>query len=212
MDDAMTLAEQERELAAMEIRIDTQDREAAALYRQLEAQRRDAVRRLDFVEVRALDKQMEETKAQQKVLTELRAMLRQRLAELQQAKAEQAEREWVHAHGPRPASFISIADRLMALGINGHLASFAAQIVEAQQHAAVDGPDQVLKGDGPVRLGKAAARLGEIISMVGDRDRSVSVALCQARGFCQEQAEVRRVAHPWRGAGPAAGDPFAAPS
>jgi hypothetical protein len=206
------VAERERTLAAAELRLDQETTQAQALMREAEALRAEAVRRLDFQDVRAATAQLEHAKKNLETAKELRASLASQWSEVNRLKSEEAERQWVEAHGPRPASFISIADRLMALGINGHLASFAAQIVEAHQHAAVDGPDKVLKGDGPVRLGKAAARLGEIISMVGDRDRSVSVALCQARGFCQEQAEVRRVAHPWRGAGPAAGDPFAAPS
>jgi hypothetical protein len=203
------LAARERELAETEVKIDRQDREAQALQRQLERDRVDAVRRLDLAEVRALDGQLDKVTGEVKVLKELRQMLRAQLDELQRAKAEQSEAKHVERHGPRPCSFLSVADRMRKLGLDAHLAHGVAMIVEEHQHAVTwSNPDGFLKTAKAYHLEREAANLGTVISMVGDRDAALSVALCEARTYCQHQAEARR-APPER---VSTGDPFAAPS
>jgi hypothetical protein len=203
-DDA--LAARERELAETEVKIDRQDREAQALLRQLERDRVDAVRRLDLAEVRALDGQLDKVKGELTVLKEVRAMLSQQLAELNTDKAQRAEAAWVEAHGPRPCSYLSIADRLTRLGLDGHLVASIVPVVESHQHSVAwaEDPDRFMPGASPQELERVALALSKLISLIHGRDDEAEQALALAREYARDEAHRRRPAHPWRTTGPGA--------
>jgi hypothetical protein len=100
-----------------------------------------------------------------------------------------------------------VGERLGRLGIDVRVAAGVAMLVEEHQKS-IAWATEFLKTAKPYHLEKEAAGLGRVISMIGERDPELSRTLCDARTYCQHQAEARR-ALPER---MPTGDPFAAPS
>jgi hypothetical protein len=194
------LAEQERRLAHAEVLLDQQEREARRIGREAEELRRDALRRLDFEGVKTATREMDQAKQNLETVKELRAALGTQHQQLAAAKAEQAEAAWVAQHGPRPCSYLSIADRLTRLGLDGHLVASIVPVVESHQHSVAwaEDPDRFMPGASAAELERAALALSKLISLIHGRDDEAERALAQAREYARDEAHRRRPNHPWR--------------
>jgi DNA repair exonuclease SbcCD ATPase subunit len=193
------LDQRERELSALELKLDEQDQEARKIRRDLQRDKAAALRRVDHPAVEHLNEQLVRNQAVLDSARETRTALAEQWQALQAERARRREQQYREQHGPRPCLALSVPGRLSALGISGHQIAGVAHLVEEAEHAARwQEPDRFLKGVGPRDLERAAAALNTIISLVADRDEELLAALTAAREFARTEAHNRRPPHPWR--------------
>jgi hypothetical protein len=197
------LDHREKELSALELKLDEQDQEARKIRRDLQRDKAAALRRVDHPAVETLNEQLVRNQSILDSARETRTALGEQWQALQQERARRREQQYREQHGPRPCLALSVPGRLAALGLSGHQISGVAHVVEEAEHAAAwQEPDRFLKGAGPRDLERTAAALNTIISLVADRDEELVAALAQARDYARTQAHARRPPHPWREATP----------
>jgi hypothetical protein len=189
----------EKELSALELKLDEQDQEARKIRRDLVRDKSAALRRLDHLAVEQLNEQLARNQAVLDSTKEVRGAVGEQWQELATERARRQEAAWREQHGPRACSALSVADRLSKLGISGHQIVGIVHLVEEHQHWAVWGPpENFLKGALPRDLEKAADALNRVITLVHDRDEELVAALTMAREFARDEAHRRRPPHPWR--------------
>jgi hypothetical protein len=189
----------ERELSALELKLDEQDQEARKIRRDLVRDKHAALRRLDHLGVETLNEQLVRNQAVLDSTKEVRGSIAEQWRELAAERTRRTEQQWREQHGPRACSYLSVGDRLSKLGLEGHRFAGVVYLVEQHQHAATWGePTNFMKGALPRDLERAAQALSEVITLVHGRDEELEAALALARDYARDQAHARRPAHPWR--------------
>jgi hypothetical protein len=189
----------EKELSALELKVDETDQEARKIRRDLQRDKSAALRRIDHVAVTELNEQLVRNQAVLDSMKEIRDSVGEQWRELEQERARRKEAAWRERHGPPPANALSVASRMTALGLDGHMAAQVAHLVEAQQWARTWGePEKFMKGATAADLERAAAGLNKVLTMIGDRDGELTAALAQCRDYTRDQIHGRRAPHPWR--------------
>jgi hypothetical protein len=190
----------ERELSALELRLDEQSRQAEQVRRDLQRDKAAALRRVDHVAVENLNEQLLKNQAVVDSAREVRQALGTEWQALAQERARRKAAADLEAHGPRPCLALSLPGRLGALGLDGHLVASIVPVVESHQHSVAwaEDPDRFMPGASPQELERVALALSKLISLIHGRDDEAEKALTLAREFARDEAHRRRPAHPWR--------------